>query len=254
MEVPNGISKAGRPFVYRVHDLPDITKLKTLHLFVTRLGIPMDKPSEQNASSVIRSLINSIQDRPERILIQTMAIRCMAKAVYTTKNIGHYGLAFDYYSHFTSPIRRYPDVMAHRLLQHYIDGGEPVETTMIEEQCKHSSVREKMAQDAEWASIRYKQVEFMLDKVGEHFVGMISGMSSSGLFVELHGNKCEGRVAVTTLENDFFNFNEERYELVGANTNEVFRVGDWIEIQVAQANLLQRQLDFEYVGRSSEPQ
>ena len=168
----------------------------------------------------------------------------MAKAVYSTDNIGHYGLAFDYYTHFTSPIRRYPDMMVHRLLERYLSGGKSVEKELYEERCEHSSEMEQLASNAERASIKYKQVEFMSDKLGMVFDGIISGVTEWGIYVELNENKCEGMISVRDLDNDFYIFDDKNYCIVGRRTNRKFQLGDEITVRVAKANLAKKQLDF----------
>ncbi len=188
--------------------------------------------------------MEDVQERPEQNMIETLAIRTMAKAVYSTVNVGHYGLAFDYYSHFTSPIRRYPDVMTHRLLQRYLDGGRSANAEKYEEMCKHCSDMEQIAANAERASIKYKQVEFMSDKLGENFMGTISGVTQWGFYVELNDTKCEGLVAINELEGDYYEFDEENYCIVGRHHRKVYQLGDQVLVKVAKANLVARQLDF----------
>ena len=234
-------------FVYRIHDLPDVDKLRNLRDFVSRFGYRMPKPSRDNAEHVIKDLLAQVKDSAEEDVIKTMAIRSMAKAEYSTNNIGHYGLSFDFYSHFTSPIRRYPDVMVHRLLQHYLDGGESVNADDYDMKCRHSSEQEKKAADAERASIKYKQVEFMLARIGQTFKGIVSGVTSWGLYVEVHETKCEGMVAKDSMKDDFYIYDEEHHAYIGKRTGQEYHFGDEVTITVVGADLLKRQLDFELV-------
>ena len=189
--------------------------------------------------------MDSVQGKPEENLVETLAIRSMQKAHYTTDNIGHYGLAMDYYTHFTSPIRRYPDMMVHRLLERYLAGGRSVIQKKYEDLCDHCSSMEQVAANAERASIKYKQVEFMQDKLGMVFDGVISGVTEWGLYVELNENKCEGLVPIRDLDDDYYEFDEKNYCLLGRRKKRQYRLGDPITIKVAQANLERKQLDFQ---------
>lgn len=241
------IASKEKTYVYRIHDKPDPMKLVTLREFVSKFGYQMPMPTAENADKLLRALMKQIQDSPEYDLIQMMAIRSMAKAEYSTNNIGHFGLAFAHYSHFTSPIRRYPDVLAHRLLQHYLDGGKSANADELESQCKHCSIREKLAQDAEWASIKYKQVEFMASRIGENFRGVISGLTGWGMYVELTETKCEGMVSLKNIEYDRYEFDEERYVIYGARYGQEYHLGDEVEVTVVGADMIKRTLDFELI-------
>ena len=242
-KVPKG--RKAKAFVYRVHDLPDPEKMNNLATFIRRFGYNLKTEGNKNdVSKSINNLLDNVQGKREENLIETVAIRTMAKAAYSTANVGHYGLAFDYYTHFTSPIRRYPDMMVHRLLARYAEGGRSVNEKKLEEECKHSSEMELTAASAERASIKYKQVEFLSERLGEEYDGVISGVTEWGLYVEINENKCEGLVPIRDLEDDFYEFDEKNYCLMGRRTHKIYRLGDPIRIQVARANLEKKQLDF----------
>ncbi len=233
--------KKAKAFVYRVHDTPDPDRLANLAALGRTFGYKLKtegKPGEINRS------LN---------LLSTLAIRSMAKAIYTTVNIGHYGLGFEYYTHFTSPIRRYPDMMVHRLLERYLAGGRSVNAEKLEEQCKHSSDMEQLAASAERASIKYKQVEFMNDRLGQVFTGIISGVTEWGLYVELDDNKCEGLVPMRDLADDYYDFDQRNYCLVGRRYNNRYRLGDAVTVQVARCDLDRKQLDFVLVDEKNPP-
>lgn len=242
----NGKSK--KTFVYRIHELPDPDKMENFASFIHRFGYRLRTEGRKSEiSKGINSLLDEVQGKPEENLIETVAIRAMQKAKYSTDNIGHYGLAFDYYTHFTSPIRRYPDMMVHRLLERYMAGGRSAIKKKYEELCEHCSSMEQIAANAERASIKYKQVEFMSDKLGQVFDGVISGVTEWGLYVELNENKCEGLVPMRDLNDDYYEFDEKNYCLIGRRNKHQYRLGDPITIKVAQANLERKQLDFQLV-------
>lgn len=234
-----------KTFVYRIHDLPNEDKLQNFSQFIKKFGYSLKTSGKNSAvSTSINQLLDSVQGKKEQNLIETLAIRSMAKAAYSTENIGHYGLAFDFYSHFTSPIRRYPDMMAHRLLERYLSGGRNVNQNEYEELCQHSSDMEQLAANAERASIKYKQVEFMSAHIGEVFDGVISGITEWGVYVELIANKCEGMIPIRDLDDDYYSFDEKNYCLVGRRYHKRFQLGDAITVRIAKANLDKKQLDF----------
>ena len=239
-----------RTMVYRVHDIPNSDKFERFRSFILRFGHIFKSSIEKGtaAAKELNKLLASIKGKPEENVVSTLAIRSMAKAVYTTDNIGHYGLAFPYYTHFTSPIRRYPDMMVHRLLQRYLDGKRSADKDMHESLCVRCSEREVIAAEAERASIKYKMVEFMADKIGEEFDGHISGMSEWGIFVELEDSIVEGMMLMRDIPGDYYQFDEERYEVFGHATGKVFTIGNKVRIRVKSADLRRRLLDFEYVA------
>ena len=245
-------SKKQKPktFVYRVHDLPDPEKMENFAEFIRRFGYKLKtKGSDAEISGGINKLLDMVQGKKEQNLIETVAVRAMAKAQYSTCNIGHYGLAFDYYTHFTSPIRRYPDMMVHRLLERYLSAGRSVPEVKAEEECKHCSAMENTAAIAERASIKYKQVEFMSDKLGMEFDGVISGVTEWGLYVEINENKCEGMVPLRDLDDDYYEFDEKNYCLIGRRNKRKYNLGDPVAIKVVRANLERKQLDFTLIQK-----
>jgi ribonuclease R len=243
----------GKTFVYRIHDRPDPEKLESFTRFITKFGHTLD-PSQSavKLSSSLNKLLDKVHGTKEQNVVEMMALRSMAKARYSVNNIGHYGLAFKDYSHFTSPIRRYPDMMVHRLLAHYLEQGETKNADKYEKRCMHTSEMERRAVDAERASTKYKQVEFMQDKVGKEFDGVVSGLTDWGIYVEIVENKCEGMVSIKSIADDFYEFDEEEYKIVGRESGRQFEIGDPVKIEVTHANLSRRQLDYKLVDFEPE--
>ncbi len=246
--------KAAKPpvFVYRIHDSPVPDKLRRFSGFAGRFGYRVSTSGEKEIARSINKLLVDVRGKAEQNIIEQLAIRSMSKAVYTTENIGHYGLAFDFYTHFTSPIRRYPDVLVHRLLDHYMKKGRSVPQNEYEEMCQHSTDMEIKASEAERASIKYKQVQYLEDKKGEVFGGIISGVTEWGVYVELEGNKCEGMVRLRDIANDYYEFDEDNYALVGHRTGNTFRLGDEVEVVIKNTDLDRKQIDFKFANEDFE--
>ena len=241
-----------KTFVYRTHDEPDDSKLAALQNIVGRFGYKLDFRDRKHITSSLNKLLKDVNGKKEQNLVDTLAIRSMSKAEYTTHNIGHYGLAFDYYTHFTSPIRRYPDVMVHRLLQFYLDGGKSVNEAIFEDKCVHSSNMENLATKAERDSIKYMQIKFMQDHKDQEFTGVISGVTDWGIYVEIIDNKCEGMVSVRDMTDDRYEFDVSQYALVGKNTKRMYQLGDEVVVTVKNTDLVKKHLDFNLVGKKEE--
>ncbi len=242
--------KSGAPartFVYRVHDEPNPEKLNTFVEFVAKLGFSMKVGSRKALAESYNRLFENIAGRGEENMIDTIAIRTMSKAYYSTENIGHYGLAFPFYTHFTSPIRRYPDLMVHRLLEHYLEGGASANKEEYEEYCKHCSLMEKKATDAERTSVKYKQAEFLADKLGQVFPALISGVSKWGIYAEIEGNKCEGMIPIGSLKDDYYMLDEDNYQVIGRRYGRTYKLGYPVNIRVKRVDMLKKQIDFELV-------
>ncbi|MDY5969400.1 MAG: ribonuclease R, partial [Bacteroidales bacterium] len=240
-----------KTFVYRIHDEPNPEKLTTFVEFVSKLGFKINISSRKELADSYNGLFRDIAGRGEEYLVDNIAIRTMAKAIYSTQNIGHYGLGFRYYTHFTSPIRRYPDLMVHRLLERYLTGGSSVSSSEYEEYCKHCSLTEKRAADAERASVKYKQAEYLSARMGEEFPALISGVSKWGIYAEIEGNKCEGMIPIGQLKGDYYMLDEDNYQVVGRRTGKTYKLGDPITIRVRDVNMQKKQIDFDLVENGS---
>ena len=241
-----------KTFIYRIHDEPNDQKLADLQNIVSRFGYKLNFRDKKSISTSLNNLLKDVVGKKEQNLVDTLAIRSMSKAEYSVHNIGHYGLSFDYYSHFTSPIRRYPDVIAHRLLQHYIDRGKSANEDVYEERCIHSSKMEYLATRAERDSIKYMQVKFMQDHKDEEFVGVISGVTDWGIYVEIIKNKCEGMVRIRDIKDDYYTFNQQQYALVGDVSKNMYQLGEEVVVKVKQADLMRKHLDFILIGKAKD--
>jgi len=242
-------SSTPKTFVYRVHDEPDPERMENLQNFVAKFGYKLKATGDPvDMAKSMNKMLAEVKGKKEQELIETISIRSMQKACYTTENIGHYGLAFKFYTHFTSPIRRYPDLMVHRLLTRYIGGGRSVSQPKYEEYCEHCSNREQLAEQAERASIKYKQVEYMADRMNQVFDAVISGVTEWGIYAEIIENKCEGMIPIRSLGGDYFEFDDKNYCLIGQRTRKRYRLGDHVKIKVVRCNLEKKQMDYELVS------
>jgi ribonuclease R len=251
-KVAEFIGKQKKTFVYRIHDEPNEDKLFAMQALISKFGYKIDLRDKKDISKSLNQLMADVNGKKEQNLIDTLAIRTMSKAKYSTDNIGHYGLAFDYYSHFTSPIRRYPDVMVHRLLQFYLDGGKSVSADVYEEKCEHSSSMEGLATSAERDSIKYMQVKYMQNHKDEEFLGVISGVTEWGIFVEIVSNKCEGMCRIREIKDDYYMFDEKQYALVGEVSKTLLQLGDEVYVKVKNADLVKKQLDFTFLRKNEQ--
>ncbi|WP_340076294.1 ribonuclease R [Leptobacterium sp. I13] len=240
-------------FVYRVHDEPNDEKLILLQGVISKFGYTINMKDRKTITSSLNNLLEEVYGKKEQNLIDTLAIRTMSKAKYTTENIGHYGLAFDYYTHFTSPIRRYPDVMVHRLLQSYLDGKKSVNKEEYEDKCRHLSEMENLAVNAERDSIKYMQIKYMQEHQDKEFLGVISGVTEWGIYIEIIENKCEGMVRIKEIRDDYYIFDEKQYALVGETTKNMYQLGDEVVVKVKNTDLIKRHLDFELLGKNEKP-